>query len=80
MIISSEPVHINKKPGPVTKLDNRNTETLIKIYDGVISPNCDVIVIFPIYGQFRTIQKWDSEHTVCHTFALSKDTIFAIEC
>ena len=35
------------KLGPVTKLDKRNLE------------NCDVIVAFPIYGQFEAIQKPD---------------------
>ena len=37
---------------PVTKLDKRNKTTSKKIDDGVMSTNCDVIVIFPIYGQF----------------------------
>ena len=40
------------KLGPVTKLDKRNTSTSKKFVDKVMSANCDVIVFFPIYGQF----------------------------
>ena len=39
------------------KLDKRN-KTISKKFDGdVVSVNCDVIVIFPIYGQFGAIRK-----------------------
>ena len=31
-----------------------------KIYDDVISENCETIFIFPIYGQFLAIRKSDS--------------------
>ena len=40
------------KPITVTKLDRRNTATLIKIEDDIMSVNYDVIVIFRISGQF----------------------------
>ena len=30
--------------------------------------NCDVIVTFPIYGQFGAIRKPDSKHIVCKTY------------
>ena len=40
------------KLGPVTKPDKRNKATSNKYDDDVMSANCDVIVIFPIYGQF----------------------------
>ena len=33
-----------------------------------MSANCDVIVIFPIYGQFWAIQKPDSGRIVCKTY------------
>ena len=56
------------KLGPVTKLDKRNKETLKKIDDDVISANCDVIVIFLIYGQFGAIQTPDSGRIVCKTY------------
>ena len=42
---------------PVTKLDMRNKTTPRKFDDDVMSENCDVIAIFPIYGQFRPICK-----------------------
>ena len=38
------------KLGPVTKLDKRNKTTSKSFDDDVMSANCDVIVIFPIYG------------------------------
>ena len=42
------------KLGPVTELGKRN-KTSKK--NDVVSPNCDVIVIFPIYTQFAAILK-----------------------
>ena len=51
---------------PVTELDKRK-KIFKKIDDDVMSANCDVIVIFPIYGQFGAIQKLDSGRTVCKT-------------
>ena len=45
------------KPGPLTKLDTRDTATLKKIDDDVMSANCDAIVFFLIYGQFAVIWK-----------------------
>ena len=35
-----------------------------KIDDDVMLTNCDVIVFFPIYGQFAAIQKRDSGRIV----------------
>ena len=64
------------KLGPVTKFDKRNKTTSKKNDDDIILANCDAIVIFPIYGQFRAIQKPDSEHCF-HNTALSKGTIIA---
>ena len=46
------------KLGPVTKLDKRNSNVK-KIDDDAMSVNCDVIVFFPIYGQFAAICKPD---------------------
>ena len=48
------------KLGPVTKHDKRNKTTSKKFDDDVMLANCDVIVIFPIYGQFGDIWKPDS--------------------
>ena len=55
---------IDMKLGPVTELDKRNKKTSKKIDDDVMSANIDVIVIFPIYGQFGAIWKVDSIFTV----------------
>ena len=40
------------KLGPVTKLDKRNKTTSKKFDDNVMSENCDVIVIFPIFPSY----------------------------
>ena len=57
--------NIDMKLGPVTKFNKRN-KTLSKTFDDdVISANCDVIVIFLIYGQFGATWKMDSECIVC---------------
>ena len=45
---------------PVTELDKRNKTTSKKFDDDVMSVNCDVMVIFPIYGQFGAIRKLNS--------------------
>ena len=46
------------KLGPVTKLDKKNKTKSKSFENNVMSENCDVIAIFPIYGQsevgFRT--------------------------
>ena len=39
------------KVGPVTKIYKRNKTPSQKVDDDVMSVNCDVIVISPIYGQ-----------------------------
>ena len=41
-----------------------------KFDDDIMSANCDVIVIFPIYGQLGAIQKPDSEHMVCKIYTV----------
>ena len=56
------------KLGPVTKLDERNKITSKNIDDNVMSTNCDVIVIFPIYGQFGAIPKPDTRRIVCKSY------------
>ena len=52
------------KLGTVTKLDMRDKTTSKKFDDDVMSENCDVIVIFRIFGQFGAVQKPDSRHRV----------------
>ena len=58
---------VDMKLGPVTKLDKRNKATSKKIDDSVMSENCDVTIIFPIYGQFGAIRKLDSGRLVRRT-------------
>ena len=48
------------KLGPVTKLDKKNKTTSKKFDNDVVSASCDVIVIFPVYGEFGAIRKPDS--------------------
>ena len=59
---------IDMKFGPVTKLFKRNKRTSKFFDDDVMSKNCDVIVIFSIYGQFGAIRKLDFGHMVCKTY------------
>ena len=40
---------------PVTNLDKRNKTRSKKVDDDIMSANCDVMVIFLIYGQFGAI-------------------------
>ena len=59
---------IDIKLGPVTKLYKRNKKKVKKFGDDVMSANCDVIVIFRIYGQFGVIKKPDFGRIVCKTY------------
>ena len=42
-----------------------------------MSKNCDVIVIFPIYGQFGAIQKPDSGHIICKTYVFINSNLLS---
>ena len=44
-----------------------------------MSTNCNVIVIFPIYGQFRVIQKPDSRGMVCNTYIFINSNLLSYE-
>ena len=46
------------KFGLATKVD-KSSKTTSKNQDYVMSENCDVIVVFPIYGQLGAIRKPD---------------------
>ena len=59
---------IERKPGPVTKLEKRKKTTSKKFNDDVMSANCDVIVIYLIYGQFGAILNPDSGRMLCKTY------------
>ena len=65
------------KTGPVTKLDKRNKTTSKKFDDEVISENCGVIAIFPIYGQFGAIRKPDAGCIVCKTYIFIKSDLLS---
>ena len=56
------------KLGLVTKFDRRNAARTKKIDDSVMSENCDVIVVFPIYDRFGAIWKPDSEGMICKAY------------
>ena len=55
---------IEMKLGPVTKIDKKNKTTSKKLDVDVMSENCNVIVIFWIFGQFGAVQRLDSGHRV----------------
>ena len=55
------------KLGPVTKLDKRKKTAPKRFGNDVMLANCNVIVIFPIYGQFGAIRKPDSGRIVFKT-------------
>ena len=63
------------KLGPVTKLDKRNKKMSKKFDVEVMSANCDVIVIFGIFGQFGAVQRLDSGHRVCKSYVSSNSNL-----
>ena len=42
-----------------------------------MSANCNVIVIFPIYGQFGAIRKPDSRPIVCKTYIFINNNLLS---
>ena len=65
------------KRGPVTKLDKRNTATSKKIYGDAMSVSFDVIVFFPIYGQFEATRRPDFGHMVYITYIFIKSNLLS---
>ena len=65
------------KLGPVTKLDKRNKATSKRFYNDVMWENCDVVVIFLIYGQFGAIQKPDSGHRVWKSYVFINSNLLS---
>ena len=63
------------KLGPVTKLDKRNKTTSKKFDVDVMSENCDVIVIFRIFGQFGAVRRPDSGHRVCKSYVFCNSNL-----
>ena len=60
---------------PVIKLDKKNTATSKKFDDDAISANFDVIIFFPIYGQFAAIRKPDSGRMVYKTYIFNNNLL-----
>ena len=63
--------------GLVTKLDNKNTETLEISDDDAMLVNGDVIVFFPIYDQFAAIRKPNSGGMVYKTYILINNNLLS---
>ena len=62
---------------PVTKLDKKNKITSKKFDVDVMSGNCDVIVIFWIFGQFGAVRRPDSGHRVCKSYVFSNSNVLS---
>ena len=60
----------------VPKIDKTNTVTIEESGDYVVLANCDVVVIFPVYGKFGAIRKLDSGHMVCNYLFSSTATFY----
>ena len=65
------------KLGPVTILDKRKTATSKEFDDNVMSENCDVIDIFPFYGQYRGIRRPDSRLMICKTYIFINNNLLS---
>ena len=65
------------KLGSITKLTRETKQRQKKFDDDVMSANCDVIVIFPIYGQFGAIRKPDSGRIICKTYIFIKSYLLS---
>ena len=64
------------KLAPVTKLD-KGDKTMAKRFDNdVMSANCNIIVIFPIYSQLGAIRKTDSGRAVCKSYIFIDRNLF----
>ena len=68
---------IDMKLGSVTKLDDRNKAASKKFGVDVMSENCEVIVIFRIFGQFGAVRRPDSGHRVCKSYVFSNNNLFS---
>ena len=65
------------KLGPVTKLDKRNKTTSKKFDDDIMSENCDVIVIFWIFGLFGAVRRPDSGYRVCKRYVFNNSNLLS---
>ena len=65
------------KLGPVTKLDKKNKTTSKKFDVDVMSENCDVIVIFWIFGQSGAVRRPDSGQRVCKSYVFRNSNLLS---
>ena len=56
------------KFAPVTKFGKRSKTKSKRVDDNVMSGNCDVIVTFPMHGQFGAIRKLDYGRIICKIY------------
>ena len=68
---------IDMKLGTVTKPDKKNTTTLKKFYDDIVSVNYDVIVIFSFYGSLGTIWNPDFGSMVYDSYILISSSLLS---
>ena len=68
---------IDRKLGPVTKLDKRSKATSKTFDVDAMSENCDVIVIFRVFGQFGAARRLDSGNRVCKNYVFSNRNILS---
>ena len=54
-------------------------QRLKKIDDDIMPTNCNVVIIFPIYGQFGAIWKSDSECMICETYIFINSNFLSYE-
>ena len=66
---------IDMKLGPVTERDEKEKSNVKKTNDDVMSANCNVIIIFQIYGQFRAIRKPDPGRMVCKIYIIINSNV-----
>ena len=69
--------HEYMKLGPATTIDKRNKAMSKKFNDDVISENCDVIVIFRIFGQFGADRRPSSGHRVCEIYVFLNSNLLS---
>ena len=65
------------KLGPVTKLDKRKKIMSKTFDDNTISADCNIYLIFLIFGQLGAIQKPDSRCLVCKTYIFIKRNLLS---
>ena len=70
---------INMKLRTETKLDKKKKTTSKNIDDDVMSVNCDVTVIFTIYGHFGANRKPHSGRIVCKTYIFINSKLLSYE-